>query len=94
MVEASLPNPQGKQEITIGWEELKASLKERYLPLNYETAKMNEFLSCVRKSRPIDEYYEEFVKFSRHAPLMMQEQKLSRFILGLEGQLAQEVNAL
>ena len=55
---------------------------------------MNEFLSCARKGKPIDEYYEEFVKLSRHAPLMTQEQKLSRFILGLEGQLAEEVNAL
>ena len=55
---------------------------------------MNEFLSCVRRGKPIDEYYEEFVKLSRHAPLMTQEQKLSRFIIGLEGQLAEEVNAL
>ena len=78
----------------MGWEELKESLKEHYLPLNYATKKMNEFLSCVRKGKPIDKYYEEFVKLSRHAPLMNQEQKLSRFILGLEGQLAEEVNAL
>ena len=78
----------------MGWGELKYSLKERYLPLNYYTAKMNEFLSCVKKEQPIDEYYEEFFKLSRHAPLMTQEQKLSRFIIGLEGQLAEEVNAL
>ena len=64
---------QGKLETTMGWEELKASLKERYLPLNYATTKMNEFLSCVRKGKPIDEYYEEFVKLSRHAPQMTQE---------------------
>ena len=55
---------------------------------------MNEFLSCVRKGKPIDEYYKEFVKLSRHTPLMNQEQKLSKFIIGLEGQLAEEVNAL
>ena len=85
---------QGKLETTMGWDELKESLKERYLPLNYATTKMNEFLSCVRKGKPIDEYYKEFVKLSRHAPLMTQEQKLSKFILGLEGQLAEEVNAL
>ena len=36
---------QGKQEIAMGWGELKDSLKERYLPLNYENTKMNEFLS-------------------------------------------------
>ena len=84
----------GKSEISMGWEELKASLKEQYLPLNYTTAKMNEFLSCVRKGRSIEVYYEEFVKLSCHAPLMMEEQKLSRFILGLEGPLAEEINAL
>ena len=39
----------GKPEKSIGWEELKKSLKERYLPLNYSTVKMNEFLSCVRR---------------------------------------------
>ena len=55
---------------------------------------MNEFLSCVRRGQAIDHYYEEFVKLSRHAPLMTEEQKLSRFIIGLEGHLAEEVNAL
>ena len=75
----------------MSWEELKTSLKERYLPLNHSTVKMNEFLSCVRKGRSVTDYYEEFVKY---APLMTEEQKLSRFILGLEGQLAEEVNAL
>ena len=78
----------------MGWVELKKSLRERYLPLNYSTIKMNEFLSCVRKGQAIDNYYEEFVKLSRHTPLMTEEQKLSRFILGLEGTLAEEVNAL
>ena len=78
----------------MGWEELKKILKEWYLPLNYSTIKMNEFLSSVRKGQAIDEYYEEFVKFSRHAPLMTKEQKLSRFILGLKGTLAKDVNAL
>ena len=78
----------------MGWGEFKESLKGQYLSLNYETTKMNEFLSCARKGKPIDEYNKKFVKLSRHAPLMTQEQKLSRFILGLEGQLAQEVNAL
>ena len=85
---------QGKLENSLGWEELKKSLKEHHPPLNYTTTKMNEFLSYVRNGRPIDEYYKEFVKLSRHAPLMTQEQKLSKFILGLEGQLVEEVNAL
>ena len=69
-----------RTETSMSWEELKHSLKERYLPLNYSTAKMNEFLSCTRKGRGIEVYYEEFVKLSRHAPLMTEEQKLSRFV--------------
>ena len=64
---------QGITKKSKGWGELKASLKEHYLPLNYDTIKMNEFLSSVKKGRPIDEYYEEFIKLSRHAPLMTQE---------------------
>ena len=85
---------QGKIKKSMGWGELKDSLQEWYLPLNYDTVKINKFLSCVKKGRPIDEYYEEFVKLSKHAPLMTQEQKLSRFIIGLEGKLVEEVNAL
>ena len=54
---------------------------------------MNFYLVSGR-DKAIDNYYEEFVKLSRHAPLMTEEQKLSRFILGLEGILAEEVNAL
>ena len=56
---------------------LKELLRERYLPLNYDTNKMNGFLSCTRKGRAVEVYYEEFVKLSRHAPLMSEEQKLS-----------------
>lgn len=84
----------GVAENTQEWEDLKERLKERYLPLNYSTNKMNEFLSCTRKGRTVDMYYEDFVKLSRHAPLMSEEQKLSRFILGLEGKLADEVESL
>ena len=69
----------------MGWEEIKKGLKEYYLPLNYTTIKMNEFLSCIKRGQPMNDYYEEFVKLSTHAPLMIEEQKLSRFILGLEG---------
>ena len=55
---------------------------------------MNEFLSCNQKGRTIELYYEEFVKLSRYAPLMTEEQKLSRFILGLGMDLSNEVDAL
>ena len=40
---------QGRSENSMGWEELKQSLKERYLPLNYSIAKMNEFLVQCQK---------------------------------------------
>ena len=83
-----------KPKNSIGWEELKKSLKEHYLPLNYTTVKMNEFLSCIKRGQPINHYYEEFVKHSRHTPLMTKEHKLNLFILGLEGQLAKKINAL
>ena len=68
---------QSKKENTVGWDDLQKSLKECYLPTNYSTVKMNEFLSCAQKGRLIDEYYEDFVKLSRYAPLMTEEQKLS-----------------
>ena len=64
---------QGKAKNFVGWAELKKSLREWYLPLNYSTVKMNKFLSCVRKGQAIDDYYEEFVKLSRHALLMTEE---------------------
>ncbi|MCO5567429.1 hypothetical protein L7F22_021120 [Adiantum nelumboides] len=84
----------GVLEVTQSWEELQLRLRERYSPPNYLTTKMNEFLACVRRGRTIDTYYEDFIKLSRHAPLITEEQKLSRFILGLEGKLANEVEAL
>ncbi|MCO5602387.1 hypothetical protein L7F22_056518 [Adiantum nelumboides] len=84
----------GVLEITQSWEKLQLRLRERYSPPNYLTTKMNEFLTCVRRGRTIDTYYEDFIKLSRHAPLITEEQKLSRFILGLEGKFADEVEAL
>ena len=42
----------------------------------------------------MDLYYEEFVKLSLYAPIMIEEQKLSRFILGLGDDLVNEVDAL
>ena len=41
---------QGKKEDTIGWDDLQKILKERYLPINYSTVKMNEFLSCYGRA--------------------------------------------
>ena len=85
----------GVDDATQPWQELKATLKERYYPLNYETLKMNEFLSCNQKGRTIELYYEEFIKLSRYAPLITKAQKLSRFILGLGEELSNnEVDAL
>ena len=55
---------------------------------------MNEFLSCVCKGREVEVYYEEFVTLSRYSPGMTEEQRLSRFVIGLEGSLAKEVEAL
>ena len=84
----------GVQENTQSWEEVRKRLRGRYLPLNYSTSKMNEFLACTRDGRQIEEYYEEFIKLSCHAPHLTEEQILSRFVWGLEGSLADEVDAL
>ena len=84
----------GVSEVTQSWEEIKERIRERYLPLNYSNFKINEFLSCVRKGREVKVYYEEFITLSRYSPGMTEEQRLSRFILGLEGSLAKEAEAL
>ena len=55
---------------------------------------MNEFLACMRGDRPVETYYDEFIGLSRHAPHLTTNQTLSRFIQGLEGILADEVEAL
>ena len=81
-------------ESTQRWEAIKEQLHERYLPLNYSTGKMNEFLACVRGERTIETYYEEFIRLSRHAPHLTTDLTLRRFIQGLEGILADEVEAL
>ena len=72
----------GRAEDSMSWDELKGNLKERYLPLNYSTVKMNEFLSSVRKGRSIETYYEEFVKLSRHAPHMTESRSLADLFSG------------
>ncbi|MCO5598205.1 hypothetical protein L7F22_052297 [Adiantum nelumboides] len=81
-------------EVTQSWDELKFHLKERYLPLDYSTTRMNEFFACKLGSETIDTYYDDFSQLSKYAPLMTGEQKLSRFILGLGDDLALEVEAL
>ena len=63
----------GVVESTQGWGQVKTHLRERYLPLNYSTTKMNEFSFCTRRDHPIDVYYEEFLKLSRHAPDLTEE---------------------
>ena len=42
----------------------------------------------------MDLYYEKFVRLSYYAPLMIEEQKLSRFILRMGDDLADEVETL
>ena len=78
---------EGKPKKSIGWMELKKSPKEQYLPLNYNIVEMNKFLYCVKRGQSINNFYEEFVKLSRHAPLLMKEKKLRKFMIGLEEQL-------
>ena len=55
---------------------------------------MNDFFSCARRGRAVDTYYKEVVKLSRDASLMIEGENLSQIILGLEGKLVDEVEAL
>lgn len=84
----------GVIESTQSWGDVKGQLRERYLSLNYITMKMDEFLACTRRECPVDDYYEEFLKLSRHALDLTKERTLSRFIQGLEASLADKVEAL
>ena len=43
------------QEFEQTWEDVKERLKERSLPLNYHSAKMNEFLACSQNGRLVDQ---------------------------------------
>ena len=68
---------------TTTWKLIKEAVKERYLPLDHETFKMNEVYGLTQKHLSVDAYYSEFVKLKRYAPPMTKPQAISRFMRGL-----------
>ena len=52
-------------ETTTTWKLIKEVVKERYLPLNHETLKMNEFYGLTQRHLSVNAYYFEFVKLKR-----------------------------
>ena len=70
-------------ETTTTWKLIKEAAKERYLPLDHETLKMNEFYGFTQKHLLVDAYYSEFVKLNRYVPPMTKPQAISRFVRGL-----------
>ena len=71
-------------ESTVVSKVIKEAIKERYLPLDHETLKMNELYGLTQKHLSVDSYYSEFVKLKRYAPLMTKPQAMSRFVWGLD----------
>ena len=67
-------------ESTVTWKVIKGAIKERYLPLDHETIKMNEFYGLTQKHLSMDAYYLEFVRLKRYAPPMSKPQAVSCFV--------------
>ena len=59
---------------------VKDAFKERYLPLDHETIKMNEFYGLTQKHLFVDAYYSKFAKLKRYAPPMTKPQDASYLV--------------
>ena len=70
-------------ETTPTWKVIKEAVKERYLPLDHETIKMNVFYGITQKHLFVDAYYSKFIKLKRYAPPMTKPQVVSCFVQGL-----------
>ena len=81
-------------ESTVVWKVIKEAIKERYLPLDHETLKMNEFYGLTQKHLSVDAYYSEFVKLKRYAPTMTKPQAVSRFVRGLNPPLNHRLESM
>ena len=79
---------------TTTWKLIKEAVKERYLPLNHETLKMNEFYGLTQKHLLVDAYYPEFIKLKRYAPPMTKPQAVSHFMQGLNPPLNHRLESM
>ena len=81
-------------KMTTTWKLIKEAVKERYLPLNHETLKMNEFYGLTQKHLSANAYYSKFVKLKRYAPSMTKPQAVSRFVQGLNPPLNHRLESM
>ena len=81
-------------ESTVTWKVIKEAIKERYLPLNRETLKMNQFYGLTQKHLSMDAYYLEFVKLKRYAPPMTKPQAVSCFVHDLNPPLSHHLESM
>ncbi|WCJ37824.1 hypothetical protein M5689_018923 [Euphorbia peplus] len=74
----------GGREPIRSWSRMRAMLRERFLPLDYEQYIFHSYQKCMQGSRSVHEYTSEFLRLSARAQLMESEsQKTSRYLEGL-----------
>ena len=78
----------------VTWKVIKEVVKERYLPLDHETLKMNKFYGLTQKHFSVDAYYSKFVKLKRYAPPMTKPQAVSHFVRGLNPPLNHHLKSM
>ena len=81
-------------KMTTTWKLIKEVVKERYLPLDHETLKMNEFYGLTQKHLSVNAFYSKFVKLEGYAPPMTKPQAVSRFVQGLNPPLNHRLESM
>ena len=66
------------------WHQMKALLKARFLPADYEQILFTEFQNCVQRNRSVSVYTEEFLRLQVRCNLAeTEDQQVARYINGL-----------
>ena len=76
------------------WALIKQTVVVTYLPPDHQVLKMNEFFQLCQINVTLDDYYSKFVALCCYAPLMSQEQQISRFCQGLNAPLDARLEAM
>jgi len=74
------------------WDKLKKLLKERFLPVEFQSILYTQYLKCKQGQRTVTEYTEEFHRLGARNNLMeSEEQQMARYIAGLKSNLQEKV---